>query len=243
MFDPYPSGLPLYRTVARQMLHALAEGEWAPGEAIPAERQLCARFGVSIGTLRRAVDELVTENILIRHQGRGTFVATHNRDQHLFRFFNIVRQDGVKNYPTLKLIRFGRARAGKTACDRLGLSRGATVFQFTNVLSPNNEPTLVDEITVPEALFAGLTGGQIRERANTLYDLYQTSFLLNVIRIEERLRGGLASAAHARLLGVTCGAPLLQIYRIAFSYNNQPVELRVSHVNTANYEYFRGDSQ
>jgi GntR family transcriptional regulator len=69
-------GTTLYKEVKRQMLHALAAGEWNPGEAIPAEKRLCERFAVSIGTLRKAIDDLVAESILIRHQGRGTFVAT-----------------------------------------------------------------------------------------------------------------------------------------------------------------------
>ena len=71
-------GLTLYKEVKRQMLESLASSEWAPGDAIPSEKLLCQRFGVSIGTLRKAIDELVAENLLIRHQGRGTFVALHN---------------------------------------------------------------------------------------------------------------------------------------------------------------------
>ena len=231
-------GMTLYKEVTRQMLLALSAGEWKPGEAIPAEKRLCERFAVSIGTLRKAIDELVGENILIRHQGRGTFVATHSRDQHLYRFFNVIRQDGEKSYPSLTLISFAKGTADRTACDKLGMSSNAKAFQFTNVLSLHGEPVLVDDITLPEALFAGLTDAQLRKRPNTLYNLYQAEFGLNVIRIEERLRAALASAAQARLLGIKTGAPLLEVHRVALSYNDQPVEWRVSYVNTERYEYF-----
>jgi GntR family transcriptional regulator len=242
--DPSTSlGATLYKEVARRMLAALSAGEWKPGEAIPAEKKLSERFAVSIGTLRKAIDELVAENILIRHQGRGTYVATHNREQQLFRFFNIVRQDGVRTYPTVELVGFGHAKADKRVADKLAISRNAKVVHYTNVLTLNGEPVIVDEIYLPAAMFAGLTEQMLRERPNTLYNLYQTGFGMNVIRIDERLRGSLASVPHAALLGCAPGAPLLEMHRVALSFNQQPIEYRVSSVNTANYEYFAAGSQ
>jgi GntR family transcriptional regulator len=240
MNELHPSAtlsIPLYKEVQGRMLRALSDKEWSPGMAIPAERLLCQRFGVSVGTLRKAIDGLVAENILIRHQGRGTFVATHTRDQHLFRFFNVVRHDGLKRYPSPELVSFSRGKGEKAAREQLCMSGKAMAFQFTNVHSLNGEPLLVDEITVPEALFAGLTAATLRHRPSTLYELYQVEFGLNVIRIEERIRSSQASTGHARLLGVAAAMPLLEIHRIAFSYNNRPVERRISYVNTQNYEY------
>lgn len=236
-------GTTLYREVKRQVLAALAANEWTPGEAIPSEKRLCERFGVSIGTLRKAIDDLVAENILIRHQGRGTFVATHTRGQHLFRFFNIARHDGSKNYPVTSLVSFRKGKADKAARAKLGLPAGAKVFQFSNVLSVDGEPVLVDDIVLPEALFGGMTEAMLRNRPNTLYNLYQSEFGLNVIGIEERLRASLAGEAHARLLGIAPSAPILEIHRVAFSYNQQPVEWRISHVNTERYEYFARPAQ
>ena len=74
-------GGPVYREIARAMTRRLAQGAWMPGEAIPSETRLKQEFGVAIGTIRKAVDELVAQNMLVRQQGRGTFVATHNRDR------------------------------------------------------------------------------------------------------------------------------------------------------------------
>jgi GntR family transcriptional regulator len=236
-------GMPLYKEVARQMLIALAAGEWKPGEAIPAEKKLGERFAVSIGTLRKAIDELAAENILIRHQGRGTFVATHSRDQHLYRFFNFVRHDGQKTYPKVSLLEFSRGRASRSIAEKLALASGARVYNFTNVESLNDEPVVIDEITLPETLFPGLTEAQLLQRPNTLYNLYQLAFGQNVIRIEERLRAGLAGAAHAQLLQIDAGTPLLEVYRVAFSFNQQPIERRISYVNTQRYEYFAAGGQ
>jgi GntR family transcriptional regulator len=102
-----------YKEVKSAVLGALAAQEWKGGEAIPSEKRLAERFGVSIGTLRKAIDELCAENILVRHQGLGTFVAMHQRDRHFFRFFRIVRRDGDKTYPVVSLVNFRRTKASR----------------------------------------------------------------------------------------------------------------------------------
>jgi GntR family transcriptional regulator len=236
-------GMTLYKEVQQQMLLALSAGEWQPGEAIPAERRLCERFSVSIGTLRKAIDELVAEGILIRHQGRGTFVATHNRDQHWFRYFKIARHGESKTHPSPTLVDFAKGKADKEACEKLGIPGASKAFQFINVLRLNGEPALVDEITLPETLFAGLTRARLEQRPSTLYNFYQAEFGLNVIGIDERLRATLANARHAELLGIKPGTPLLVVRRIALSYKEQPVEWRVSYVNTERYEYCAAGAQ
>jgi len=232
-----PLGSPLYEQIKHALLAALAQGEWKQGDAIPPEKILAERFGVSIGTLRKAIDELAAENILVRHQGRGTYVAVHTRNPHFFKFFRIVRQDGKKSYPTTQLMRFRRVRAAAAVREKLGLASGAQVFEFNNVLSLNGDVVMVDEICLPEALFPGMTEQQLRERPSTLYSFYQDAFGVNVIGTDERLRTGLAGPAHAQWLGVPEGEPLLQIRRVAYSYHGMPVEWRVSHVNTEAYEY------
>lgn len=237
MLQVVPVGAPLYRQVKQAVLSALAHGEWKQGEAIPPEKTLAERFGVSIGTLRKAIDELAAENILVRHQGRGTYVAVHARNQHFFKFFRIVRQDGYKAYPTTELARFRRVRASALAREKLSLGPGAYVYEFSNVLSLNGDVVMVDDISLPEALFGGLSEAHLRERPSTLYNLYQDAFGVNVIATDERVRICEAGDFHARLLGVPLGKALLEIRRVAYSYNRQPVEWRMSRVNTDRYEY------
>lgn len=232
-----PTGTPLYLQVKRAVLDALAAGEWKQGEAIPPEKLLAERFGVSIGTLRKAIDDLTAENILVRHQGRGTFVAIHAQNQHFFRFFRIVRQDGEKTYPTTELLRFRRVRANEETRSKLLLGAGTHVFEFVNRLSLHGDQVLIDTIAVPEALFMGLTEAQLRERPSTLYSFYQNTFGINVIGTAENARAITADDDHAALLGVAPGSPLLELRRVAYSYNRQPVEWRVSRVNTQRYEY------
>ncbi len=233
-----PLAIPLYKELKRQMMEALTAGEWKPAEAIPAERRLSERFGVSIGTVRKAIDELVAENILIRQQGRGTYVASHNRDRLLFYFFHVVPESGAKEYPEVRLAAFAKGKADRVEGTALGIAAGDAVFRIRNLLSLGGKPIIVDDLTLAATRFPGLTERQFRDRPSTIYNLFQQAFGISVVKTRERLRATLADAASAQLLGVARGAPLLQIQRIACSYSDDPVELRVSLVNTAHHEYW-----
>ena len=229
---------PLYKEVKRSLMQSLAAGEWKPGQAIPSEHDLAARFDVAVGTLRKAIDELTAENILVRQQGRGTFIAAHNQDRLMFHFFHVVRRNGGKEYPRVETLSFARGRADATESERLGLPRAAPVFRIVNRLRIGGEAVIVDHIVIPQRLFARLTARQFRERPNTIYHLYQTAFAVTVVRSSERLAAVSADRATAKRLGVAAGTPLLEIRRVAFTYNDAPVEYRRSLVHTARFEYF-----
>lgn len=233
-----PLGVPLYQEVKRKIIESVRHGEWRPGGVIPSEKKLCERFGVSMGTLRKAVDELSAEGFLIRQQGRGTFVASHNQDRYLFAFFHVVRQDGHKEYPRVELVEFEKVKADAYAAAMLRIEAGARLFRFVNKLELSGSIVVIDEVLLPESLFPGLTEKKLRERPATLYQLYQEDFRITVIRTVERLRAVKADAFKARLLGVKVGDPLLHAIRVALSFKEQPVELRYSYVDTRRYEYY-----
>ena len=230
--------LPLYREVKRLLTQSLAEGEWQPGVALPSETKLGERYRVSIGTVRKAIDELVEERILVRHQGRGTFVAGHNARRMLFHFFHIVPAGGGKEQPQSELLSFERAKADADSAARLCIARGAAVFRIRNLLLLRSRPVVLDEILLPAERFPRLSEKVFRERDSTIYQLYQERYGINVVRSAERLSAALADAPSAKLLGVPAGSPLLRIRRTALTYHNVPVELRTSLVNTAEHEYF-----
>ncbi|WP_026354999.1 GntR family transcriptional regulator [Massilia niastensis] len=234
-------GLPLYREVKHKLMESLRDGEWKPGDIIPAEKRLCERFGVSVGTLRKAVDELTAENILIRHQGRGTFVASHSQDRYMFGFFHIYAQDGRKEYPKVEFISLTRDKADADGAARLGVKKGAKLFRIINRLSLGGRAVIIDDILLPEQFFPNMTEAQVRDRRTTLYQLYQDSFGIGVLRTEERLQACGASADIARMLGIPEGTPLLHIIRRALSFRDEVVELRHSYVITDGHEYYAGD--
>lgn len=231
-------GGPLYKGVQRALMEQLATGELKPGQLIPSERQLATEYNVSIGTLRKAIDELVENRILIRQQGKGTYVASHDRERLLFYFFHIVPQHGAKSYPLVESVFFHKAVAGTEEAARLKIAVGSPTFHVRNKLTLLGDVVSVDDITLDQARFAKLTPVQFKERPNTIYNLYQEAFGITVVRTDERLRAEAATADHAKLLNIKPGMPVLTIRRTAFDMRDEPVELRVSTVNTAAHEYF-----
>ena len=231
-------GSPLYQVVKRRITESLRNEEWKPGEMIPPEKTLAERFGVSVGTLRKAVDELVAKNMLVRLQGRGTFVSAHNEDRYLYSFFHVTRHDGHKDYPQTELLEFARIKADGDVAAKLGGPPGMRVYRFVNKLALGGGPVIVDEIYLPEALFLGLTERRLRDRETTLYQFYQDQFAVTVVRTEDHLRAVKAGPLQARVLKVEEGDPMLKLIRVARSFRDLPVELRYSCIDTKHYEYF-----
>ena len=229
--------MPLFRAVRRSLLRAIESRAVPPGQALPSEGELSASFGVSVGTVRRAVDDLVAEHILVRRQGRGTFVATHSSDRFLFQFFHVERCDGLRESPQVELVSFERTRLDDEAAAALTLKPGEPALQVENRLRLQGRPVVHDKLVIPAALFRGLTEKRWRERPGTIYQLDQSEFGITVARAHERLRAVGADRAAARVLGVPLGQPVLQVRRVALALNGKPVEWRVSTVMTAQHDY------
>src|SRR5262245_54498881 len=106
-----PAFRPLYEQIRILITQSLVAGEWKPGEAIPAEQELAARFRVSQGTVRKAIDELAAEHILVRRQGKGTFVASHNEPAYQYRFLRVMPDSGEKLHPVNHFVELKRGKA------------------------------------------------------------------------------------------------------------------------------------
>lgn len=234
---PGSTGGPLYRRVKLALLQAIESGRYPAGGTLPSEGELSAALGVSIGTLRHAVDELVAEHILVRRQGRGTFVALHSADRSLFGFFHVERSDGMREIPQLELLSFERSRIDEDAAQALRVNAGDPCFEIENRLRLQQRPVIHDRLVLPAMLFKGLTEKRFRDRPSTIYHLYQTEFGITVTQALERARAVAAPRASARILGIAAGAPVMQVRRTALTFGDRPVEYRVSTINTAHHDY------
>ncbi|MBA3596147.1 MAG: GntR family transcriptional regulator [Methylibium sp.] len=228
---------PLYRHVKQQITDALRSGKWKHGQKIASEPQLAERFGVSIGTVRKAVGELEAENILVREQGRGTFVVSHTRDYMLNVFFRVVDSDGHKELPTMSLLSMKRGRADGTTAALLHIAPRAPVIDIEALLSLKGRPTILDRIRLPVSLFAELGEHLFKRRDGTLYGLFQERFGITIVRVEENITAVIAGERDSRLLGVANGSPLLRIRRVGYTYKNVPVDARVRLVDSSKHGY------
>ena len=233
-----PSFRPLYDQIKILITQSLIGGEWKPGEAIPSEFELAQRFGVSQGTVRKAIDQLASENIVIRKQGKGTFVATHAEPQHQYRFLRIIPNAGDKHHPTSRFIDLKRGKANAEIARALDLKGGSPVHLIRRVLIFEGKPLILDEITVSTAMFPGLTLPRVEESKGSMYHFFETGYGIRMIRAEERLRALSADENSAHHLAIPIGTPLLCVDRIAFTYGDKPVEWRRGLCLTQGYSYY-----
>jgi len=232
-----PTFSPLYRQIKDLLLDGLRAGEWRPGEAIPSEIELAARFGVSQGTVRKAIDELASENLLVRRQGKGTFVATHGEPQVRFRFLRLTPDSGEGVAAERELLDFRRARASAELARLLELKPGDPVIMLKRRIAFDGSPVLLEEVWLPGNRFKGVTAASITQHQGALYNLFETEFGTRMVRAEERLKAVPADAAAAALLGVEPGHALLQVERLSFTYGDTPVEWRKGVYKTDRHYY------
>ena len=230
-----PAPRPLYAQVKELMIGRMVEGIWKPGAVLPSEVQLAAEFGVSQGTVRKALDALAAENMVIRRQGRGTFVAEHDEDRTLFHFFHLVGEDGARQLPSSAVLSCREGKANREEAARLALDRGASVVRVRRIRTLNGTPSVFERITVPSDLFPDLA--TVPDLPNTLYELYESEYGVSIARAEERLRAVEATKEIASQLALKAGAPLLEIDRVAFALDGRAVEWRVSLCDTQRHHY------
>jgi len=227
----------LYRQVKRQLINDIQCGSAAPGAALPNEKDLAQRFQVSVGTVRRAVDELVAEHVLLRQQGRGTFVGKLDRERFMFQFFKVVPRDGASEFPEVLLHKFSKSRATQREAQALGLHGNQSVFRIENVLHLQGKPVIHDKIIISEAMFPGLNQAAFTARATTIYGYYQAEFGVTIVEADERVRAELIMADSARLLDLNESTPILRIDRVAHTFDRKPAEFRTSIVDTQSFDY------
>jgi GntR family transcriptional regulator len=216
---------PLYRQVKAILVRRLVDGVWPPGASLPSEGQLAAEIGVSQGTVRKALDELSAENLLVRRQGRGTFVAEHDERRILFQFFKLVHDDGERRFPDSMVLDVETGTADTDERKYLNLADAAEVIRVRRLRAFDAKPIILETVSLPRQIFEGLADNPV---PNNLYSLYATSFGITIAHARERLKAVALRQDEAELLGATTGAPALRIDRVALSLDGSPVELRVS---------------
>lgn len=228
---------PLYLQVKDRLIAGISNGDWRPGDVLPSEIALAQLFDVSQGTVRKALDELAAANLVVRRQGKGTYVASHTPQRALFHFFHLTDEGGRKRLPTSRVVGVKRRRANRFEISELQLGPQARVIEIERVRELDDRPAIWEQISMPASLFGDLDRLDPKDLPNTLYLLYEEKYGILVARARERLRAVSAKKREAELLNVAIGSPLLQIERLALALDGRPVEMRLSRCDTRDYHY------
>ena len=236
-----PAFSPLYQQIKQRLVRSLQAGEWLPGQAFPSENELATRYRVSQGTVRKAIDELSTDNLLVRRQGKGTFVATHAEQSTQYRFLRLQPDEGGDAGLQRQMLECRRMRAPAEVARLLALKAGDAAVQVRRLLlarvSEGARPVVLDDLWLPGATFKGLSAERLAAWRGPLYRMFEVEFAVHMVRAEEKLRAVAAGPEEAALLAVPEGTPLLSVERLAFTYGDKPVELRRGLYHTAHHHY------
>jgi GntR family transcriptional regulator len=218
-------------------MQSLQSAEWKPGAMIPAETELAARFKVSQGTVRKAIDELSAENLLVRRQGKGTFVASHQEPRAAFRFLRLAEDSGAPIVYQSHFLECKRLRVPADVAKYLELKTGDSALMIRRLLLMGGNPVVLDEIWLPLALFRGLTAEKLADYKGPLYGLFESEFGTRMIRADERIKAVSADEEAAKWLQIQPGTPLLSVERVSFTYQDKPVEVRKGRYLTTQWHY------
>ena len=228
---------PLYKQIKKRITESLVMGLWHPGQSIPSEINLSQSYNVSQGTVRKAIDELTAEKILIRRQGKGTFVATHNEENNQLRFLRLTSNLGNKEKLDNQLLSFEKEKASNGLAKILGINNASTTISMKRVLTFNQKPLILDLIKVPASSFRGLTAEKVIEKKGSMYRMYEADFGIQMVQANEKIKAIKASNEAAKILGVAVNTPILSVERISYTYDSRPIEWRLGLCLTEDHHY------
>lgn len=228
---------PLYIQVKQKITQELMSGKWRAGDLIPSEIELAQNYHVSQGTVRKAIDELSIEKILIRRQGKGTYVTTHDEEQIQLRFLRLTSSKGNKEKLESQLLSFEKTRVNSYVANRLNLRPGSSVFKIKRVLTFAKKPLILDEIYISTIRFKGLNAEMINQKKGSLYRLYESNYGIQMLNADEKIKAVSAEAEVSKLLNIKKGHPVLGIERVSYTYGSRPIEWRLGLCLTDEYHY------
>ncbi|MEU9040589.1 MULTISPECIES: GntR family transcriptional regulator [unclassified Kitasatospora] len=214
---------PRYHRIEQALRNRIAEHR--PHDPLPSETDLCEEFGVSRMTARAAVQGLVTEGLVYRIPGRGTFVAeppTHRRAENLVRFSEEMRRQGRK--PSSQLISASLRTALPEEIHRLRLRKSAQVVEVSRVRLADGVPTALERAVFPDALVALL---EVDFRTASMHEAL-AGLGRTPTRGHASIRAAAAGEREAELLAVAPGTALLVEQRLIVDQDEQPLELAES---------------
>ena len=226
---------PLYKQVYDALVTRLVEGYWKPSEPLPSEFALAEELGVSQGTVRKALNQLVAENLLRRRQGKGTYVSEHTQESSLFRFFRYREPGGDSVIPETVVLSVQRRKADKEERGKLNLKGNAQVVEMVRLRTINGVPAIFEKVLQPLAIFPDIDKEE--QLPNSLYTLYQEKYGISIVEVRDELRAVNLDAEIAGHLQLEANTPALMTERASINIDGRAVEWSQAYCSTENFVY------
>jgi GntR family transcriptional regulator len=233
-FQPQPA-IALHHQIKEDLFLHLRSGRWPPGFELPTEESLCRHYGVSRGTLRRAIGDLVTDGYIERHRGRGSFVSRPKLESGVVSTYKRFRVVGPPLDPGGRVLACRRVRAVKDVASMLDVVAGVAIWRLERVRFTQGVPVSLQTSFIPVDLCPDLSRHDLvtRHLIDVLRDAYGVQLTSAVEYVEPTVADGYA----ARVLSVTPRTPLFQIERFTRSTRERVAEYRRALLRGDIYRY------
>jgi len=232
-----PNAQPLFIQIEGLIEARILEREWSQGETLPSEFAFADYYNVSQGTVRKAINLLAKRNFLERRQGKGTFIKSLTTECEHSHFFHISNRSGEKVVPTTRQLSIKKSSPDKEAQQLLKLAPAAQIVTVERMRIISDQPGILETIKVDANRFPDLDTYLRENTTNELYPLYEQRYGIRILRAEENIEAISANSRHAKHLDIETGSALLKITRVAYSFNDEPVETRRSLLQTKDWCY------
>ena len=220
--------LPLYQLLRDDLAAKISAGAWSPDVPLPSEASLAESYGVSLGTMRHAIEELVDEGMLERRQGSGTYLRRPDFKSSMFRFFLFQSSDGGDLLPDSRILSRVQVDPTEEVAQELQMAAGEKAIRMSRLRLYNDEPFAAEDIWLPYDRFRAFYDMPLTEIGPLLYPVYENVCGQLVATVEETLTIAVANGEQARLLRMAPGAPVAMIDRLARAHNGDRLEWRRS---------------
>lgn len=227
---------PLYAQIKKLLIQRVLDGEWRPGELLPSEFKIAAEYEVSQGTVRKALDDMAGEKLVVRRQGKGTFVSARTSQHVPFHFFRLLNDAGGQDLPKTLTMEGSLAEPNAAEQEALGIAKDVKVYRVERLRALDGKPAIVGRFSLRTDMCPGIEK-LFCDKVINIYVLLEQEYGILVVKAVEKLRAVAADQRDAALLGIDVGAPLLEIERIGLSMDGKPVELRIDRCVTRHHHY------
>lgn len=221
--ESYPDKTPLYQQIYQLLRQKILEGQWQPNEMLPSEASLMKQHNVSRATVRQALDELVSDGLIYRRQGRGTFIAPSTAAPGLVRlvgFTEDMLQRGLT--PATKLISASLVPASDRLASALHIAEGEPLARIERLRLADGVPIGVEIAFLAQQHCPGILTQDYT--MHSLREMLESKYQIRLTRARQQIRAAAAAEEMAEVLDIVAGFPLLYIERVSYSEVGLPME-------------------
>ncbi|MDI9348267.1 MAG: GntR family transcriptional regulator [Methylacidiphilales bacterium] len=231
----HPTYSPLYQQIYTTLLMWINSGRWKLNQKLPSEPDLALELNVSTGTIRKALDQLSNEKVVIRKQGKGTYLNELNVETNLFLYFKFYDLVGKRIHPTSKFISKKTTSLGNNLAKHFNAKPNEQALTITRLRLNNNVPLIYETITLPFSIYGPSI--EREEIPNTLYQFLQKKYFVTIQKAHETISIESPTPEIVKLLAIKPSCQLLKIVRNAEDLKGRIVEHRVTFANTSLAQY------